>query len=122
MPLPVRLWEGKYRDPDVVFLKPGRIPDPRHQPEGADLAIEVVSEGEEDRERDLVTKRREYAEAGIAEYWIVDPKAETILVLVLDGTAYRVHGEFSRGTDASSVLLPAFTVEVTAVFDAGLGR
>jgi len=121
-PLPIRLWAGKYRDPDVVFLKPGRIIDPHRQPEGADLAVEVVSEEEEDRQRDLITKRREYAQAGIAEYWIVDPKAETILVLVLDGAAYRVHGEFPRGTTATSVLLPTFAVAVTAVFDAGLGR
>jgi Uma2 family endonuclease len=121
-PLPIRLWAGKYRDPDVVFLKPGRISDPRRQPEGADLAVEVVSEEEEDRQRDLITKRREYARAGIPEYWIVDPKAETILVLVLDGSAYRVHGEFPCGTTATSVLLPTFAVDVTAVFDAGLGR
>ncbi len=121
-PLPIRLWAGKYRDPDVVFLKPGRIPDPRRQPEGADLAVEVVSEEEQDRQRDLITKRREYAQAGIAEYWIVDPKTETILVLVLDGAAYRVHGEFPRGTTARSVLLTTFAVEVSAVFDAGLAR
>jgi Uma2 family endonuclease len=121
-PLPIRLWAGKYRDPDVVFLKPGRIADPRRQPEGADLAVEVVSEGDEDRQRDLVTKRREYAEAGIAEYWIVDPKTETILVLVLDGADYGVHGEYPRGTTATSVLLPTFAVEANAVFDAGLGR
>jgi hypothetical protein len=43
-------------------------------------------------------------------------------VLVLDGAAYRVHGEFLRGTTATSVLLPTFAVGVTAVFDAGLGR
>ncbi len=116
------MWAGKYRDPDVVFLKPGRIADPRRQPEGADLAVEVVSEGEEDRQRDLITKRREYAQAGIAEYWIVDPKAETIVVLVLEGTVYRVHGEYPRGTTATSVLLPTFAVEATAVFDAGLVR
>jgi Uma2 family endonuclease len=121
-PLPIRLWAGKYRDPDVVFLKPGRISDPRRQPEGADLAVEVVSEGEDDRERDLITKRREYAQAGIAEYWIVDPKAETILVLVLDGEVYRVHGEYTRGATATSVLLPTFSIDATALFDAGLGR
>ena len=86
---------------------------------GADLVIEVVSGEEEDRRRDLQTKRLEYAQAGISEYWIVDPQNETILVLVLDGDAYRVHGEFSRGTTATSVLLPAFAANVTAVFDAG---
>ena len=120
-PLPVRLWPGKYRDPDIAYLKPGRISDPQHQPQGADLVMEVVSDDEEGRKRDLVTKRQEYAQAGIAEYWIVDPKKETVMVLTLDGAAYRVHGEFPLGTTATSLLLPAFTVAVTAVFAAGRG-
>ena len=73
-PLPIRLRQGKYRDPDVVYLKPGRIVDPHHQPQGADLVIEVVSDEEEDRRRDLETKRREYAERSIAEYLDCRPK------------------------------------------------
>ena len=120
-PLPIRLWAGKYRDPDVSYFKPGRIANPHRQPEGADLAIEVVSDEKEDRHRDLVTKRKEYAEAGIAEYWIVDPQTETISVLVLDGGEYRVHGEFRSGDTATSVLLPNFTVDVKATFAAGQG-
>lgn len=120
-PLPIRLWPGKFRDSDVVYLRPGRIADPHRQPQGADLVLEVVSEDEEDRQRDLETKRQEYAQAGIAEYWIVDPRQERILVLTLEGAAYRVYGDFARGTTASSVLLPSFSVAVDAVFDAALG-
>ncbi len=120
-PLPVRLWSLQMREPDVVFLKPGRIRDRRKPPEGADLAMEVVSEGEENRERDLLTKRAEYAKAKIAEYWIVDPQERKIIVLVLDGDAYRVHGEFTPGQQATSVLLPGFTIDVAAVFAAGEG-
>lgn len=118
-PLPIRLKPGKFRDPDIVYLRSGRIVDPHHQPHGADLAIEVVSDDEEDRQRDLETKRAEYAEAGIAEYWIVDPREHTILVLALAGSAYRVHGEFTRGATAASLLLSGFTVSVDAVFAAG---
>jgi Uma2 family endonuclease len=119
-PLPVRLMPGKYREPDIVFFRPGRIHDMHQQPHGADLAMEVVSEGAENRERDLVTKPQEYAAAGIAEYWIVDPQEQRITVLKLDGSTYRVHGEFGPGTTATSVLLPGFAVAVDAVFAAGL--
>jgi Uma2 family endonuclease len=35
-PLPVRLWEGKFRQPDIMFFRPGRIVDPRAQPDGVD--------------------------------------------------------------------------------------
>jgi Uma2 family endonuclease len=80
---------------------------------GADLAMEVVSGDEEDRRRDLITKRREYARAGIPEYWIVDPRGERITVLRLAGKRYVVHGEFLKGTTVSSHLLRGFTVDVS---------
>jgi Uma2 family endonuclease len=118
-PLPVRLWPGKFREPDIVYLRRGRITTLRSQPQGADLAMEVVSEGDENRERDLEIKRQEYAQAAIPEYWIVDPQEQRITVLTLDGQSYRVHGEFVPGMQATSVLLPGFAVDVEAVFAVG---
>lgn len=118
-PLPVRLWSGKFREPDIIYLRPNRIATPHGQPDGADLVVEVVSEGPENRERDLVTKRREYARAGIVEYWIVDPEQQRITVLTLDGNVYREHGTFANGDRATSVLLPGFGVAVADVFAAG---
>ena len=81
--------------------------------------MEVVSEGEENRERDLEVKREEYAKAGIAEYWIVDPQEQRITVLTLDGQTYREHSVFGLGTQATSVLLPGFAVTVSDVFAVG---
>ncbi len=121
-PLPVHLWPGQYREPDILYLRPERVRTLRGQPEGADLVMEVVSEGSENRERDYETKRQEYARAGISEYWIVDPEEQRITVLTLDGTTYREHGVFGRGTQAGSVLLPGFTVAVDAVFAAAQGQ
>jgi len=115
----VRLWPGKFREPDLVFMQvdhADRITDEYW--EGADLVMEVVSSGDEDRRRDLKTKREEYAQARIAEYWIVDPHLEQITVLTLDGQTYVVRGEFKRGERATSKLLTDFGVDVTAAFDA----
>ncbi|HEV3449437.1 MAG TPA: Uma2 family endonuclease [Gemmataceae bacterium] len=118
-PLPVRLWAGKYREPDILYVRPERIGNLRGQPYGADLAMEVVSDSEEDRKRDLIIKREEYARAGIREYWIIDPQQQSITVLVLDGEIYREHGIFARGMQATSVLLNGFSVLVEAVFAVG---
>ena len=63
--------------------------------EGADLVMEVVSD--DDRRRDVVTKRLEYAKAGIAEYWIVDPQQATITVLKLADGKYLFTASSSRG-------------------------
>jgi Uma2 family endonuclease len=117
-PLPVRLWPGQFREPDIVYLRRERVASLRSQPQGADLAMEVVSEGAENRKRDLEIKRQEYAKASISEYWIVDPQEQRITVLTLDGQSYRVHGEFVPGLQATSVLLPGFIVDVEAVFAA----
>jgi Uma2 family endonuclease len=118
-PLRVHLWSGKYREPDIVFVRRERIRELLKPTEGADLAMEVVSGDADDRLRDLVTKRTEYAQAGIAEYWIVDPEEQRITVLTLDGDSYREHGVFRPGERATSVLLPGFGVDVMAVFAAG---
>ena len=63
-------------------------------------------------------KRADYAEAGIPEYWIADPRNETILVLGLDDGAYRELGVYRRRDTAPSSLLHGLRVDVAALFDA----
>ena len=114
-PMRVQLWPGKFREPDILFMTTQN--DARRSDrfwEGADLVMEVVSP--DDPERDKVTKRREYAQAGIPEYWIVDPTDASITVLTLQGKEYALHGEFVSGETATSVLLDRFAVEVAAVY------
>ncbi len=118
-PLPVELWEDKYREPDVLFMLAKNAHRIRAHWRGADLAMEVLCNDSKDRKRDLVIKRKEYAKAGIQEYWIVDPRNHKITVLTLRGSAYRVHGEFTKGMRAASVLLPGFSVSVDEVFAQG---
>ncbi len=114
-PLRVRIRARKFREPDLLLLlDPG---DPRRQDRywlGADLVAEIVSP--DDPERDRIAKRHDYAEAGILEYWIVDPQEQTITVLRLADGRYVEHGVFGPGTRATSALLPGFGVETSAVF------
>lgn len=44
------------------------------------LAIEVVSPGSQNRNRDYRYKHTEYAARAIAEYWIVDPEMQQITI------------------------------------------
>jgi Uma2 family endonuclease len=115
-PFRLRLRSGRFREPDLLVLR--SADDPRRHDaywDGADLVVEVVSE--DDPERDTVVKRREYAEAGIREYWVVDGRAETISVLSLEGGVYRERA-FGRGTAATSLVLSGLAVDVGAVLDA----
>lgn len=116
---PLRVWlrNSKYREPDIVFMlaeHADRIGEKFWR--GADLVMEIVSDDPESRERDLLVKRSEYALAGIAEYWIVDPLEKHVTVLKLSGESYVSHGRWRIGERASSALLAGFEVEVEAIF------
>ena len=116
-PLPVLLWPGKYREPDLAVMLAEHA-DRRHEKywEPPDLVIEVVSP--ENRQHDLEVKRQEYARAGIPEYWIVDPQTQRITVLTLKEDKYTVYGQFGPGTVARSHVLPGFEVAVDEVWAA----
>ena len=114
--LRMRVREGKFREPDLLLLRDRS--DSRRQDRfwlGADLVAEIVSP--DDPARDLVVKRADYAEAGVPEYWIVDPDSETVTVLTLAGNTYVEHGVFARGETATSALLDGVAVDVTSLFD-----
>lgn len=116
-PLRLQLRSGKHREPDLLLVRDAN--DPRRQNRywlGADLVVEIVSP--DDPHRDTKVKRAEYAEAGIHEYWIIDPQAEAITVLRLEGDAYTEHGIFHRDETATSALLNGFALAVDAVLDA----
>lgn len=115
--LRLRIRGGKFREPDLLLLRDRR--DDRYQDRfwlGADLVLEVV--GPDRPERDLVEKRGDYAEAGVPEYWIVDPRTSTVTVLALEAGSYIEHGVFSRSEVATSATIPDFQADVAEVFDA----
>lgn len=115
--LRLRIREGKFREPDLLVLRDRD--DERYQDRywlGADLVAEVVSP---DRPaRDLVEKRVDYAEAGIPEYWIVDPRDETVTILKLVLGAFAEHGVFTRGDIGTSASFDGLSLDVDAMFDA----
>ena len=116
-PLRLRIREGKFREPDLLLVTAAE--DPRCRNDywlGADLVVEVVSPDNPDR--DLIDKRMDYAEAGIPEYWIANPVACTLTVLVLSGDEYREHGMFRSGEQAGSPILPGFSMDVKEMFEA----
>jgi Uma2 family endonuclease len=113
----VRVRPRKIRQPDVQFLHKDHLQVARNRVwDGADLVVEVVSDNPKDRQRDFEQKLADYAEAKIAEYWIVDPDRQIVQVHRLQDPAYALHGEFALGQRATSALLDGFAVDVTALF------
>lgn len=117
-PIRVRVAVDKFREPDIVAFADKH--DPRAGDEyfdGADLVMEVVSEGQESHDRDYVLKRAEYEAAAIPEYWIVDPEKRLITVLAMSNGKYVEHISAGNGQTATSRRFAGFAAEVSAVFD-----
>ena len=65
-------------EPDIsVICNPGKLTD-RGCSGAPDLIIEILSPSS--RKMDYITKNALYSDAGVREYWIVDPQKETTMV------------------------------------------
>ena len=113
-PLPVRLWNEKFREPDVFFVSAQRGESDGY-PDGADLVVEVISDDANSRRRDTVVKVEDYAKADIPEYWMVDLAAQQIQVGLLRGGEYQFT-QYTAGQHAESSILPDFRCSVTDLF------
>ncbi|HEY3739044.1 MAG TPA: Uma2 family endonuclease [Bryobacteraceae bacterium] len=113
-PLPVRLWPGKIREPDLMFMATAHADRIGNYWGVPDLAVEIVSEGMERHDRQI--KREEYGRAGIAEYWIVDPAARSIEILRLGATGYDLVQTLKGGDVLTSPMFPDFSVALTTIF------
>lgn len=100
------------RFPDLVVLRSEHLeltrrrltitldmPPPR-------LVIEVVSPGKTNRDRDYIHKRSQYAAIGVAEYWLIDPETQTVMVLKLDRESYQEVGIYAGTEIITSIEFP----------------
>lgn len=78
-----------------------------------DIVVEVLST---DRRRDLVRKRQLYAEAGVLEYWIVDPRNDTVTLLELHDKEYTERAALTAADTLTSPLLPGLAIPLNDVF------
>lgn len=99
------------REPDIAVvldahrhrLTPTYIDGP------ADVVVEVISP--ESRDRDRIEKYREYALAGIPEYWLIDPVLKTAEFYTLREGSYEPAGIDAEGRFWSNTL-PGFWLMV----------
>jgi Uma2 family endonuclease len=111
------------RFPDLVVLRQEHLeltqrrltitldmPPPR-------LVAEVVSPSKTNRDRDYIHKRAQYAAIGVPEYWLLDPVAQTLMVLTLEGEAYREVGVFGKAEGIASIEFPELELTVEQIFE-----
>jgi len=74
------------REPDLIFIKTENLSRlKKNYLDGpADIAVEIISPESMDRDRNV--KFQEYAEAGVPEYWLIDPENEIADFYLLDSS------------------------------------
>jgi len=115
------------RYPDLVVLRPEHLELTKKRQTitlnmlPPQLVVEVVSpyrnQKDDNYQRDYVDKRQQYEQLGVGEYWIIDPQAKLVTVLLLVGGRYQAT-EFSGLQQIVSRICPQLELTVTQVFEA----
>lgn len=85
-----KITEIRAPEPDVAYVRPDRLHlvEERCMNGGPDIAVEVVAR--DSRTRDYGEKRQLYQDAGVTEYWIIDPIQERVEFLRLSDAGYSI--------------------------------
>ena len=115
-PIDVELLPNVVVQPDVLVVLSANVGiiTPTRIIGAPDLVVEVSSPGTAGYDRRQ--KQDAYARGGVAEYWIADPLARTIEVLVLAAGSYRSQGVFQGTTTLPSLVLAQLPVTVEQFF------
>jgi Uma2 family endonuclease len=105
--------------PDLVFVLRERCAEvvSDHVSGAPDIAVEVVSPGSTNEQRDRKIKRRLYGERGVREYWIVDPENLSIEVYHLGDAGLELFAALTADNELTSPVLPGFQLRVASVFE-----
>jgi Uma2 family endonuclease len=102
-------------EPDIVVVcDPSKL-DKQGCKGAPDLVIEIISPST--ARKDKVVKLNKYQNAGVREYWIVEPDTKTVLVCVLDAGRY-IFSTYDDTGKAPVSVLPSCEIDLGVVFAA----
>lgn len=100
--------------PDICVICDQEILDEKGCVGAPDLVIEILSPGNSRRE--MKDKFEIYQEAGIPEYWIVDPEHEFIIIYGWHKEKYIGSAPYYSGDKIVSQSVKGFTLDVEYIF------
>jgi Uma2 family endonuclease len=115
-PFDVLLSEFNVFEPDLIYISKDRayLLNEKNLQGAPDLAVEILSPGT--RNRDQRLKRGVYERTGVREYWLVDPDADAIEVLLRAGDEFAGPRRLSRGHTLTTRLWPGLELPVDKIF------
>ncbi len=105
--------------PDMIFFKTERLPrgDAIFFDGAPELIIEVLSPAT--LRTDQVVKFTAYEQAGVPEYWMINPKSHLVQVYVLSGQEYALLGEFAGEDVVQLSVLAGLQIIARTLFNPG---
>ncbi|MDX2199295.1 MAG: Uma2 family endonuclease [Phycisphaerae bacterium] len=112
----IRLGDRTVRAPDIVFIatEQKHILKRRRIIGAPKLVIEVLSESTEATDRGV--KTRQYAAAGVAHYWLVDPIAQTFELFENRAGVFTPTGRFAANAEISPPAFPGLRFSAAALW------
>jgi Uma2 family endonuclease len=101
-------------EPDIALICDRSKIDERGCNGAPDLIIEILSPS--NGRHDLVLKFNKYLEAGVREYWIVDPVEQAVQAHILDNGRY-VTNIYDDKAQVPVSVLPGCVIDLPAVFE-----
>lgn len=103
-------------EPDVIFVSEERssIITEANIKGAPDLVIEVLSPST--AQRDLIKKKRIYAEYGVKEYWIADPVEKALELYILNETHFDLKKSYGQDDVVESVILQGLRIPLKEVY------
>ncbi|MFP3089950.1 Uma2 family endonuclease [Treponema sp. TIM-1] len=103
-------------EPDlVVVCDPAKLDD-RGCNGAPDLVIEILSPS--NTRHDRIIKFQKYQEAGVREYWMVDPEEKSLMAYVLKNNEYMASA-YEDTAVVPVTVLPGLEIDLKTIFGAG---
>jgi Uma2 family endonuclease len=105
--------DNTFLEPDIVVVCDSAKIDERGCNGAPDLVIEILSPSSVSR--DFIYKLNKYHDAGVREYWIVDPENKLVGAYHFEKTGFKPF-DFAKGSKAPVSILPGCEIDLKAVF------
>lgn len=100
--------------PDLCVICDSAKIDERGAIGAPDIVVEILSPG--NNKKELQNKYEVYEEAGVLEYWIIQPSEKTFLKYTLINNQYQPSRLLTIGDEVTTPILPGFVLNLDEVF------
>lgn len=101
--------------PDVCVICDKKKVDDKGCLGAPDIVVEILSPG--NNKKELQNKYDVYEEAGVLEYWIIQPLEKTFFKYTLEDNHFKASRLLTIGDEVTSPILPGFVLSLDELFE-----